>query len=120
MRRLALAAILAAPIGLGSNRAHAQAFGTIGGPVPVAPLQLEGSFPIPSHGAPRVIRGLYVPHYAYSRAPYPYPARAYSGFGPNDFPFYGRPYGPAWEPWSWSALGQYPAHPDRPHGMIGY
>jgi hypothetical protein len=37
----------------------------------------------------------------------PFSARGYVGYGPNDFPFYGRPYGNPSEPWSWAALSGY-------------
>ncbi len=40
----------------------------------------------------------------------PFPAREYVGFGSNDFPYYGRPYGSPSDPWTWpymSAAYQY-------------
>jgi hypothetical protein len=114
MRRLALATIVSALLGLGNARAPAQSFGTIGGPVTAAPLQYESSYVIPSYGAPRVIQGLYVPQYAYSRAPIPTRPGSIPGYGSNDFPFYGRPTARHGSPWSWSALSQYPAYPVRP------
>jgi hypothetical protein len=78
-------------------------------------------------GAPRVVRaypgtpyaGWYTaPAYGYyagwsagpAVAPYsyyaafPYPARGYVGYGANDFPFYGHPYGHPYDPWSWTTL----------------
>lgn len=123
MRKIILALVAAASIGLAAPRAaRAQTFGAIGGPVTVAPLSYQApapGYPMPSYGAPRVIQGLYVPHYSYSRAPYPYPARVYNGYGSNDFAFYGRPYGHAWEPWSWSALSQYPAYPTGAYMVLG-
>ncbi|WP_435007695.1 hypothetical protein P12x_004960 [Tundrisphaera lichenicola] len=30
-----------------------------------------------------------------------YPARGYVGYGTEDFPFYGRPYGHPYDPWTW-------------------
>ena len=31
----------------------------------------------------------------------------YAGFGSNDFPYYGRPYGSPSDPWSWPAMAGY-------------
>ena len=31
----------------------------------------------------------------------PFPARGYVGYGSNDFPYYGRPYGSPSDPWTW-------------------
>jgi hypothetical protein len=45
--------------------------------------------------------GTYLPPYSYYAAPYPLPARYYVGYGSNDFPFYGRPYGHPYDPWTW-------------------
>ena len=122
MRTCVFALALIAGFSLSPPTAQAQRFGTLGGPISVAPLTYEApisGYAIPSYGAPRLIGGVYVPEYGYSRATYPYPARVYSGYGSNDFPFHGRPYGPAWEPWSWSALSQYPAYPTSAYGVIG-
>jgi hypothetical protein len=35
---------------------------------------------------------------------HPYPARDYVGYGTNDFPFYGRPYGKPTDRWTWPFL----------------
>ena len=45
-----------------------------------------------------------------SAAAYPLPARYYVGYGDNDFPFYGKPYGHPSTPWTWSTLASYPAY----------
>jgi hypothetical protein len=45
----------------------------------------------------------YVPPYSYYAAD-PYPARIYVGYGSNDFPFYGQPYGYPTDKWSWAAM----------------
>ena len=39
-------------------------------------------------------------HYSYYVSP-PLRARDYQGFGTNDFPFYGAPYGHPYDPWTW-------------------
>lgn len=45
-----------------------------------------------------------VPPYSYFAAE-PLPAREYvSGFGANNFPFYGQPYGHPYDRWSWGYL----------------
>src|SRR5438874_819258 len=41
-----------------------------------------------------------VPPYSYYAA-IPFPARGYVGYGSNDFPYYGRPYGSPSDPWTW-------------------
>jgi hypothetical protein len=51
---------------------------------------------------------IYMPSYSYwTAAYYGYPPRVYSGYGNNDFPYYGRPYGSPSDPWSWPAMGGY-------------
>jgi len=47
----------------------------------------------------------YRPPYSYYAAPYPLPARYYVGYGDNDYPFYGRPYGHPYDPWTWQYMG---------------
>lgn len=50
----------------------------------------------------------YMPSYSYwTAAYYGYPPRLYSGYGSNDFPYYGRPYGSPSDPWSWPAMAGY-------------
>jgi hypothetical protein len=49
--------------------------------------------------------GTYIPPYSYYAAIPPMPARIYvGGSGPNDFPFYGRPYGHVYDRWSWQSM----------------
>jgi len=49
-----------------------------------------------------------MPSYSYWAAAYfGYPPRIYAGYGLNDFPYYGRPYGSPSEPWSWPAMAGY-------------
>lgn len=38
----------------------------------------------------------------------PFPARGYVGYGYNDFPYYGRPYGSPSDPWSWAYMSTAP------------
>ena len=46
--------------------------------------------------------------YSYYAAPYPLPARSYVGYGANDFPFLGRPYGHPYDLWTWPYLSRNP------------
>ena len=39
-------------------------------------------------------------HYSYYASP-PFQARTYQGYGSDDFPFYGVPYGHPYDPWTW-------------------
>jgi hypothetical protein len=39
--------------------------------------------------------------YSYSYYASPQPARTYVGYGADDFPFYGVPYGHPYDPWTW-------------------
>jgi len=68
---------------------------------------------IPSYGVPRVVNGgYYLPTYDYYGNPYPLPPRIYAPYGANDgFPFYGRAYGHAYEPWTWEGMSRWPAYP---------
>ncbi len=50
------------------------------------------------------VNGTYIPPYSYTVVGPPYYARHYSGYGTNDFPFYGRIYGSPNDPWSWTYL----------------
>jgi hypothetical protein len=51
---------------------------------------------------------IYMPSYSYwTAAYYGYPPRVYSGYGSNDFPYYGRAYGSPSDPWSWPAMAGY-------------
>jgi hypothetical protein len=56
-----------------------------------------------------------MPSYSYwTAAYYGYPPRIYVGYGSDDFPYYGRPYGSPSDPWSWPAMaGYYYAIPTR-------
>lgn len=47
----------------------------------------------------------YVPPYSYYAA-FPWPARGYVPYGPNDgFPFYGHAYGHPYDRWTWPYMG---------------
>lgn len=46
----------------------------------------------------------YLPYSYY--AALPFPARGYVGYGTNDFPFYGRPYGSPSDPWTWPSMSR--------------
>src|SRR5262249_50263523 len=62
------------------------------------------TFVTPAYGATYYYARGYIPPYSYWAA-YPYPARTYVGYGTNDFPFYGRPYGHPYDAWSWTYMG---------------
>lgn len=49
----------------------------------------------------------YIAPYSYYAA-FPYPARGYVGYGTNDFPFYGNPYGYPYDRWTWANLSASP------------
>lgn len=117
MRSLVKVSLLVAAFGLfAAGSAQAQSFvyvgpRTVSPNVVVIPTTTYSTY-VPSYGAPRVLPGgTYYPAYGYPSAPYPLPARLYSGYGSNDFAFHGQPYGHAWEPWGWEALSRYPAYP---------
>jgi hypothetical protein len=94
---IAALAVAAAPFVL-APRAGAQVMAEPGplAPAPEAAAPWTWSYPESS-----------VPPYSYW-ANYPFPARAYVGYGNNDFPFYGRPYGSPSDPWSWPAMSRTP------------
>jgi len=46
-------------------------------------------------------------YYSYYMAP-SQPARVYVGYGANDYPFYGSPYGSPSDRWSWEAMSNHP------------
>lgn len=50
----------------------------------------------------------FVPQYSYYSyyVVSPLPARGYVGYGPGDaFPYYGQPYGHAYDAWTWEGMG---------------
>jgi hypothetical protein len=71
---------------------------------------------IPSRGTPGIVStsnaGVSFPTQATRYFPYsyyaaaPFPAREYVGYGFNDFPFYGKPYGSPNDRWSWNTMSQ--------------
>jgi len=107
MRTLLAALTVAATIAIGT-KAEAQVIvggGSLAGTefVVGAPYQgYNAGVSIPYHGA--TYSGSYRPPYSYYAAPYSLPARYYVGYGSNDFPFYGRPYGHPYDRWSWPYL----------------
>lgn len=97
---IAAVAVAALSLAVGS-RAQAQNVvyaGTWGG-VPVGGSEVVA--------APVSYSSSYVPPYSYYAA-YPLPARSYVGYGSNDFPFYGRPYGSPSDRWTWAAMSSAP------------
>jgi hypothetical protein len=81
-----------------------------GGPVALTPgygygygygLNAVATAPAP----PFTYSASYVPPYSYYAAIQAgIPARIYTGAGPSDFPYYGRPYGLPNDTWSWSYM----------------
>ena len=73
----------------------------------------EAQVPIPygawiNQGGTATFAPATVPSYSYwTAAYYGYPPRIYVGYGANDFPYYGRPYGSPSDPWSWPAMAGY-------------
>ncbi len=107
MKKPLAALALSAAIVIGTN-AEAQVVAP--GPTIVGTEYVVGA-PYPGHNAGVAIpyygasfTGAYRPPYSYYAAPYPLPARYYVGYGANDYPFYGRPYGHASDPWTWQYL----------------
>jgi hypothetical protein len=76
---------------------------------PPAPVWAAVPYRVYPYGVyPAVIPLWAVPEYGYPISiAYNVPARYYVGYGTNDFPFYGRPYGHPYEPWSWPYIGGY-------------
>lgn len=66
------------------------------GPAYVGATYAGFSFVAPASG--------YLPYSYY--AALPFPARGYVGYGNNDFPFYGRPYGAPSDPWTWTSMSR--------------
>ena len=81
--------------------------------LPWAGIWVEGSgrgpidFPIPTYGSWAYSSGYAIPAYSYY-ASYPFQARGYVGYGTNDYPFYGRPYGHPYDPWTWRYMSEDP------------
>jgi hypothetical protein len=90
MRRLLALGILLVS-GVSGSSVTAQTF-VVGGPV-VSPRA----------GVVASTSGYFIPTYSYYAA-FPYPARGYVGYGDNDFPFYGQPYGKPTDRWTWAYM----------------
>jgi hypothetical protein len=111
MKTLFRALLVAGPllVGLGASRADAQVVITRGysvvrpAPVAVAPTLVPSVATYGVISRPTVGTS-YIPPYSYYVVPNPYPKRYYSGYGNNDFPFYGRPYGRPYDAWTWPYL----------------
>jgi hypothetical protein len=85
------------------------------GYTPVQTLSPRAGFVLPSSGLTGTWAGpaTFYPPYSYWAAA-PHPARLYVGYGTNDFPFHGRPYGYPYDAWSWTYLG------DAQRGLARY
>jgi hypothetical protein len=75
----------------------------------MAPIRTTGAAPA---AAPAPIPVTYrAAPYSYYAARPPFPAREYVGFGSNDFPFYGNPYGRPYDLWTWPYMLSDPLAP---------
>src|SRR5262245_56450173 len=103
---------LALALAFGANRAEAQYFEPYTHGIENSSSTGIGSFSTST--------ATYFPSYSYwTAAYYGYPPRVYIGYGSNDFPYYGRPYGSPTDPWSWPAMaGHYSAVPTR-YNLMG-
>jgi hypothetical protein len=102
---LALLGMLTAP-----PRAEAQGttFVGPGGPVTLTPgargtYSYSSSYVAPG-GSVVSGGGGVAPYSYYVAVPFGMPARLYVGYGANDFPFYGQPYGHSYDRWTWPYL----------------
>jgi hypothetical protein len=77
-------------------------------PSGVAPGSVRASYPrgySTPVGGSFFVQGDVTPRFPYSYwAAFPNPAREYVGYGFNDFPFYGDPYGKPTDRWSWQYM----------------
>ena len=80
----------------------------LGSPAKAQTVVYQGTWrTAPVVAGPTFADPYYVPPYSYYTA-FPDPARGYVGYGTNDFPFYGRPYGGPSDRWSWAAMSTAP------------
>lgn len=104
MKSTIVTLIVIAAAHLATGRAEAQVFVGPGGPTALRP----GAYFEPAMYPTGTASGVpYIPPYSYFAA-YPNLARDYvglPGLGCNDFPYYGRPYGHAYDRYSWSNIG---------------
>jgi hypothetical protein len=104
MKTLLKALVIAAPLMVGASRADAQYVISRGysvvspAPTYVPSVATFAVIPRPTVGT------TYIPPYSYYVVANPYAKRYYSGYGTNDFPFYGRPYGRPYDAWTWPYL----------------
>jgi hypothetical protein len=99
MKKL-LAALTLAASSFFTSKAEAQSMiSTI--PIPGTSGYVEANYAGFSYMAPSMG---YLPYSYY--AALPFPARGYVGYGTNDFPFYGRPYGSPSDPWTWPSMSR--------------
>ena len=80
---------------------------TAAGPAPTARAQAVGSYTRAYGSGYNGVSLASLPYSYYAAIP-PNPARIYVGYGANDAPFYGRPYGYPSDRWSWQALSSVP------------
>jgi hypothetical protein len=100
MMKKALVAIALAASFLVASEAKAQSYGTAI-PYPGTPGFVTARYAGFTYVAPSMG---YLPYSYY--AALPFPARDYVGYGTNDFPFYGRPYGSPNDPWTWQSMSR--------------
>lgn len=92
MRMLISAVAVSTVLLIATSEANAQAWVVESPLAPAAPVVYGGTY-----------SSFYVPPYSYYTA-IPFPARGYVGYGYNDFPFYGQPYGSRSDPWTWGYM----------------
>ena len=112
---IATLALAAAAVVAGGSAAEAQAvrtgifggprvFNGAGGPVALTPGYATGNVYGSGYAsAPASFPAGYVAPYSYYAAPAGLPARIYAG-DPGNFSFSGRPYGHAYDPWTWQYM----------------
>lgn len=101
----ALALVVAAVFNLTARDVGAQV--VIGGTPPAVVVGAPGADnQIGAFGGPvsPYLPAMVAPYSYY--AAFPLPAREYVGFGGNDFPFHGQPYGHPYDLWTWPYLGR--------------
>ena len=109
MKATLKALIFVAPLLLAGAKADAQTMFRRGSSVVIPAAVESGTTNLPSVATYGVIvrptvGTTYVPPYSYQVLPNAYPKRHYSGYGTNDFPFYGQPYGHSYDAWTWPYL----------------
>ncbi len=103
MRTWIAAVVVAAGMATaGGGRVQAQVFTGAGGPVALTPGYAPGVTYSSAYVTPMAYGA--VKPYSYYVLPAYVPSRVY--VGPNAFPFYGQPYGHAYDRWTWQYMSE--------------